>query len=478
MPKKLTTEDFIKKAKVIHGDRYGYEDVVYKGSKENIEMTCVDHGAFTQTPSNHLKGRGCKYCGGSAPIKFDDFVERANLLHKNRYSYDAKSFRNMTQKTKIYCKSHGNYWQEPHVHLRPNGCKKCATEDNFLSTKEDRKASFILSLRNKFANKITFEGFEYNNIHSELAFSCVYHGNFTATAAAVVNSTHGCAECYKAVRLEETSYFESNDALVSWVENQKENNALLRNYKFKLQQRNSKQASLLGTCEKPQHQAYSFTLNRIGKRSLLHCRLCVIDRRNRAVRDAYNLKREEFEAVWKQSISDIYGDFYDLSLVEYVNARDQINVGCPTHGYFDTTPDRLLVGGCRACANAELKGLYSEYYFQKYPEKRQQLAEIYYLKLKIADVVFYKIGITKGQTKDRHSMLNTCEELSWEILHISSCALYAAWKLEEEIQRQYGDFNRIIIQLSQEEIRRIRLGPSECFGLPLNDYWLKKLSSV
>ena len=106
MSKRLTTKEFIAKAVLVHGDRYSYDEVVYKNSKTKIKIICLNHGPFDQSPDGHLAGKGCQFCGGSSPIHFNDFVKKAKALHKNRYDYDQASFTNMREKTKITCKIH------------------------------------------------------------------------------------------------------------------------------------------------------------------------------------------------------------------------------------------------------------------------------------------------------------------------------------------------------------------------------------
>lgn len=59
--KTLTTNIFIEKAKIKHGDTYSYEEVNYqKGQKCTI--TCKIHGSFKQRPNDHLSGKGCFKC--------------------------------------------------------------------------------------------------------------------------------------------------------------------------------------------------------------------------------------------------------------------------------------------------------------------------------------------------------------------------------------------------------------------------------
>jgi protein-arginine kinase activator protein McsA len=63
MSKKLTTEDFLFDAKVVHGDKYDYSNTEYKTMKNKLSIICPSHGVFIQTPEKHLCGRGCPLCG-------------------------------------------------------------------------------------------------------------------------------------------------------------------------------------------------------------------------------------------------------------------------------------------------------------------------------------------------------------------------------------------------------------------------------
>ena len=41
---KLTTEEFIKKAREVHGDRYDYSKVEYVNKKTKVCIICKEHG--------------------------------------------------------------------------------------------------------------------------------------------------------------------------------------------------------------------------------------------------------------------------------------------------------------------------------------------------------------------------------------------------------------------------------------------------
>ena len=63
---KLTTEEFIKKAREVHGDRYEYSKVEYVTSKTKIILFCLKHGEFPQSPQSNCWERAyilCKWQG-------------------------------------------------------------------------------------------------------------------------------------------------------------------------------------------------------------------------------------------------------------------------------------------------------------------------------------------------------------------------------------------------------------------------------
>ena len=76
--KKLTTEDFIAKAREVHGDKYDYSKTEYVNNKTPICIICPEHGEFKQTPYPHLRGCGCEECAK---------IKRKNTKTSKRISY-------------------------------------------------------------------------------------------------------------------------------------------------------------------------------------------------------------------------------------------------------------------------------------------------------------------------------------------------------------------------------------------------------
>jgi len=64
--KKKTWEEHVEDFRKIHGGRYEYPEsqVLEKGNKTKITITCKEHGIFEQVANNHRKGQGCPYCSG------------------------------------------------------------------------------------------------------------------------------------------------------------------------------------------------------------------------------------------------------------------------------------------------------------------------------------------------------------------------------------------------------------------------------
>ena len=62
-PRRLSTKEFIQKAKVIHGNRVKYNKVgTYKNNRRKVNLVCPQHGVFRQRPKDHLRGQGCPMC--------------------------------------------------------------------------------------------------------------------------------------------------------------------------------------------------------------------------------------------------------------------------------------------------------------------------------------------------------------------------------------------------------------------------------
>ena len=128
MPKKLTTEEFIQKARTIHGDEYDYSEVEYINNYTKVKISCSQHGIFEQTPNMHLSRNGCPKCSGKEKSNTLEFIEKSRTIHGDKYDYSEVEYINAMKKVKISCSQHGIFEQRPDNHLNGNGCPECARE--------------------------------------------------------------------------------------------------------------------------------------------------------------------------------------------------------------------------------------------------------------------------------------------------------------------------------------------------------------
>jgi hypothetical protein len=63
MPIAINTEQFIEKAKLVHGEVYDYSKTNYIKAIFKVRIICRIHGEFEQLPNNHLHNHGCGKCG-------------------------------------------------------------------------------------------------------------------------------------------------------------------------------------------------------------------------------------------------------------------------------------------------------------------------------------------------------------------------------------------------------------------------------
>lgn len=148
----MTTEEFVARARDVHGDRYDYSKAEYVNLKTPVCIICKKHGEFLQKPNGHLLGRGCQQCGDNR-LTTEEFVARAREVHGDRYDYSKVEYINLVTKVTIICPEHGEFTQKPSVHLDGCGCPNCA----------NIKKEYKFNLLQEFKNEYAFRSFLENN---------------------------------------------------------------------------------------------------------------------------------------------------------------------------------------------------------------------------------------------------------------------------------------------------------------------------
>ena len=195
--KSKKTNDFIKEAREIHGNKYDYSKVEYINTHTKVCIICPEHGEFWQTPSHHLGGHECKKCSdikkGKKIYNKEYFITKSNEVHNNKYDYSKVVYKDNYTKVCITCKIHGDFFQAPYMHIFGQGCPKCG---NYMKNKDRTKnvEDFIKDAKKVHGEKYDYSKVKYVNNHTKVCIICPEHGEFWQTPNRHL-SNNGCPVC-------------------------------------------------------------------------------------------------------------------------------------------------------------------------------------------------------------------------------------------------------------------------------------------
>lgn len=125
--KNLNNDEFIKRCKEIHGDKYDYSLIQYTSIRKKIKIICLNHGEIEILPSNHLYNKsGCDKCKRDEhklTELTEERLEKLRIIHNNKYLYEDLSITD--SKIKIICTEHGEFIKNIYQHEKGIGCNKC-----------------------------------------------------------------------------------------------------------------------------------------------------------------------------------------------------------------------------------------------------------------------------------------------------------------------------------------------------------------
>ncbi|AUR82239.1 hypothetical protein NVP1022O_26 [Vibrio phage 1.022.O._10N.286.45.A10] len=325
MAKRLTTEEFIEKARAVHGDRYSYERAVYVNTRSKVVITCPVHGGFEQTPNSHLRGDCCPKCGTSASAlaqssTTEEFVEKARLVHGSRYGYESTVYVRNSDKVTITCIEHGDFEQRPNGHLLGNGCSKCATLSK-ASALTPTTEEFIEKARAVHGDRYSYDRTVYVRALDKVTITCPEHGDFEQRPASHLTG-RGCAKCRS-----------DSDKLTTeeFIEKARAVHGSRYGYERAVYVTNRKKLTI--TC--PGHGDFNQTPHsHLGGSGCAKCA-------------DITLTTEEFI----EKARAVHGNAYGYDRTVYVTNKKKVTLTCPEHGDFEQTPNTHLSGcGCHKCA--------------------------------------------------------------------------------------------------------------------------------
>ena len=335
LSRRFTNDEFLKKATDIHGDTYDYSDVKYIKWDEYVTIKCLDHGPFTQSPNNHLQGKGCKKCSiktnsDKQRKTLEEFIEESRAKHGDKFDYSEVSYINTNTHVKIVCPIHNKFEQTPIDHIQSIfGCKKCADTNNGLlgrsNTDEFIKKSIIVH-----RDTYDYSEVKYEKNTTDVIIKCKIHGAFLQHPCVHLRG-NGCQKCGIQKSANAKRYI-----LEEFIQKAIDIHGLLYNYDSV--NYISSHIKVIINC----HLHGSFSQVPNSHLSGNGCPSCSYDTAGDKLRKTY----DEFV----NDARDIHGQKYDYSSVIYKNTNTSIKIICPIHSEFLQTPStHLSGGGCSKC---------------------------------------------------------------------------------------------------------------------------------
>jgi hypothetical protein len=210
--RKITLDEFIKRSREKHGDKFDYSLITdYGGAEARVKIRCVEHDHVFETQSNnHYIGKnGCVFCEGTTGRHTTEtFIKKSRMVHGDRFDYSEVEYVNNRTHVKIYCKEHDHWFtQPPKKHMVGRvGCTFCSGTVSYSNDE------YIKAAKMKWGDRFEYLHIDYKNSKSVITARCIEH-NRVFTSAAYSHLQHvSCPSC----KNQSTSCQEKD--LISFVE--------------------------------------------------------------------------------------------------------------------------------------------------------------------------------------------------------------------------------------------------------------------
>lgn len=327
-----TKEEFVRRARMKHGDKYSYDKVVYLGSRVKVEIVCPIHGSFWQEPAAHLRGRGCPMCSHRMKLTREEFIKRAKEIHGDKYDYSLVVYVNALTKVKIICPKHGVFEQTPAMHLYGQGCPMCGHEQKG-AYKRKTQEQFLKEMQEMYGDKYDFSQSQYKGTHDDVVVICKKHGSFLRTPHELLDG-RGCPVC--------TPHSVWNTE--TFITRAKEIHG--DKYSYEKTEYKSIHEKVCITCK--EHGDFWIEPNyHINYES--GCPICGHEKGWQKLSELKTYTQEQFV---KKS-REMHGDKYDYSKAVYTGSNDKVCVICPEHGdFWQVAGEHMRGHGCPSCSDS------------------------------------------------------------------------------------------------------------------------------
>jgi hypothetical protein len=300
---KKTTKQFIDESISVHGNRYNYSSVNYINNKIKVTIICNKHGEFLSIPSAHLHSRsGCPKCAiDNRKSTLEEFVEKSNRVHMNKYDYSKTKYFTNKIPVKIICKIHGEFQMRPDVHIfGKEGCKECGIVQRAKSFTKSQ-SEFLEMCKDVHGNKYDYSKSFYHGMYKKVKILCNCCKNeFMQNPNSHIYGRAGCPFCSGNVKIGTFNFVKKSKKIHGNKYDYSESIYVDYYTKVKI---------FCNTC-----RSYFFQLPASHTSGYKSCNCS----------NTKPLNNEKFIEQCRK----IHGDKYDYSLVNYINNRLPVVIIC------------------------------------------------------------------------------------------------------------------------------------------------------
>ena len=452
-----------------YGTIFSFSKSIYKNSITKLEVICKknNHSNFF-TPS-YIISREKIECQQCKKDELKNEIEnKIRIIYKNKYDCSKINYENNLIPMIFTCKEHGEFKKTSYEVINKKMiCPKCAPR---IKKEKRNTKSFVKELKNIFKDEnYDYSLVKYTKYHSkDITIICKEHGNFISSPDNLLRSKNGCSKCNKKQLLNKEIFLERS------------NNIHKNYYQYKDNDSYRNRSFITIICKK--HGEFKQTI--VSHLSGANCFKCTKELKSLKTKlnkinlfnedlnniniynydlylKKYNLELNEIKLTkynknkFINEFNKIFKNKYDYSLLpNLISMRERIEVVCPNHGVFTTTPLLHKRGNdCDLCNKEkfeldilnlkyenwldEAKKKFKKYDFSLSKDKYVNL-------LSVVEVICPKHGNFSRMAREFREGKG-CQKCSYERLSIEKTIFTKDWKKESSlVHNNKYDYSLII----------------------------------
>jgi hypothetical protein len=277
-----------------------------------------------------------------------EFIDKSTKVHGDLYDYSNVEYINNHTKVVIICKKHGEFTQTPGHHLGKQGCPYCGGRT------KSNTGEFITKAKEIHGDVYDYSNVNYINNHTKVVIICKTHGPFEQVPPSHLRQGCGCPDCggrkksntkefiIKAQKVHGDLYDYSKIVYINAGEN------------------------VIIICKI--HGEFEQTPS--GHLCGSGCRICGYE----TTAQSRRLNTEKFII----KATEVHGDLYDYSNVEYINNHTKVIIICKKHGHFEQQPsNHLMKRGCVDCGREQCGNINSSNVYEFITKAKEIHGDLY-----------------------------------------------------------------------------------------------------